>query len=113
MPYTIDGLGLAIPLRSLSQESAADHAVEMWGDAIGRANAIRGLFRRSGVEQRHSVLIDPDDDQAAVRQSFYLPSRNSSDGGPSTRIRMDRFEQEALPLGLRSCQAALENAEVA
>src|SRR4051812_46554427 len=109
MTFTLHGLGLAIPERSLSQETAAEHAVEMWGDAIGRGNAIRGLFRRSGVDQRHSVLIEPSDDSDVIRQSFYHPSRDPSDGGPSTRTRMERFEQEALPLGLRSCRAALES----
>jgi len=112
MTFTMQGLGLAIPLRSLSQERAAEHAVEMWGDAIGRGKAIRGLYRRSGVERRHSVLIDPSDDPEIIGQSFYAPSRDASDGGPSTRVRMERYEQEALPLGVRACESALEAASV-
>lgn len=112
MTFSMQGLGLAIPSRSLSQETAADHAVEMWGNAIGRAHAVRGLFRRSGVERRHSVLIDPSDDPEIIRQSFYAPSRDASDGGPSTCTRMERYELEAMPLGVRASEAALDNAGV-
>lgn len=110
MIFTMDGLGLAIPQRSITQEFAAEHAVEMYGEAIGRATAIRGLFRRSGVSRRHSVLIEPADDPGDIRQSFYEPVRHPDDRGPSTRVRMERYEAEALDLGARSCAAAFEQA---
>ncbi len=119
MTFGIHGLGLAIPQRSLSQELAAEHSVEMWGEVHQRASVVRALYRRSGVKQRHSVLIDTLDDPDLFQQSFYEPARDASDRGPSTQDRMDRmdrmdrYEREALPLGLRSCTAALHNAGVA
>ncbi len=113
MIFGIHGLGLAIPQRSMSQELAAEHSVEMWGDIHERGGVVRALYRRSGVKQRHSVLIDMLDDPDLFQQSFYEPARDTSDRGPSTQSRMDRYELEALPLGIRSCTAALQNAGVA
>ena len=112
MTFGIHGLGLAIPMRSLSQELAAEHSVEMWGEVHKRGGVVRALYRRSGVKQRHSVLIDTLDDPHLFQQSFYQPARDTSDRGPSTQVRMDRYELEALPLGVRSCTAALREAGV-
>lgn len=112
MTFSIQGLGLAIPKRSLSQELAAEHSVEMWGETHGRAGVVRALYRRSGVKQRHSVLIDALEDPEIFQQSFYQPARDPYDRGPTTRERMERYEHEALQLGIRSCTAAIRNAGI-
>jgi predicted naringenin-chalcone synthase len=111
MTFSIHGLGVAIPQRSFTQEHAAEHSVEMWGETHGRANVIRALYRRSGVKRRHSVLVDSGHD-AAITQTFYRPALDALDRGPPTRTRMDRYEQEALPLGVRSCSTAIQEADI-
>lgn len=112
MTFTLQGLGIAIPERSMPQELTAEHSVEMWGNTHGRAGVVRALYRRSGVKLRHSVLIDSDDELNVIHQSFYRPSRDALDRGPTTAQRMQRYEQEAIRLGTRSCMAALENAGI-
>ena len=112
MLFTIRGLGLAIPVNSLSQEHAADHAVEMWGDTIDRAGAVRTLFRQAGVQRRHSVLLESPHIEKRINQSFYRAAIDRNDHGPSTRDRMERYEREALNLGTRACESAIQRAGI-
>lgn len=112
MLYTIRGLGLAIPSHSITQEMAAEHAIEMWGDTIGRAAAVRTLFRQSGVQRRHSVLLELPRTDEHSNQSFYRAATGLDDHGPTTQERMERYENAALQLGIRACTAALHKAEM-
>ena len=113
MVFTIRGLGLAIPAHSLSQENAADHAVEMWGNTIDRAGAVRTLFRQAGVRRRHSVLLEPPQPEKLISQSFYSAAIDRNDHGPSTRVRMERYEKEALQLSVDACEKAIQSAGIA
>jgi len=113
MQFTIHGLGLAIPEHSVSQEDAAHHAVEMWGNTIDRAGAVRTLFRQAGVQRRHSVLLESPQAEESLRQSFYSPARDRNDHGPSTQVRMERYETEALRLALRAGETAIQRAGIA
>ncbi|RLS35683.1 MAG: type III polyketide synthase [Planctomycetota bacterium] len=113
MTFLIQGLGTAIPERSMTQELAAEHSVEMWGETHGRAGVVRALYRRSGVKRRHSVLIEPADDPLIIHQSFYDRSVGTLDRGPTTSQRMQRYEVESIRLGTRSCTVALESAGIA
>ena len=112
MLFTIRGLGLAIPAQSLSQEQAAEHAVEMWGNSIDRAAAVRTLFRQAGVQRRHSVLLDSPEGEDLVSQSFYRAASDPDDRGPSTRVRMERYETEALKLSIDACERAIHSASI-
>lgn len=113
MRFTIRGLGLAIPKHSLSQELAADHAVEMWGNTIDRAGAVRTLFRQAGVQRRHSVLLEAPPGDSGISQSFYNPAIDRNDHGPSTCVRMERYEKEALSLSFAACEKAIQQAGIA
>lgn len=112
MIFSICGLGLAIPEHSVTQEAAADHAAEMWANSIGREVAVRTLFRQAGVRRRHSVLLEPPQVPNRIKQSFYRSATNADDRGPSTRLRMERYEQEALQLAHRASEAAIQNANI-
>ncbi len=69
-----------------------------------RSNTFRALYRRTGVDKRHSVLLEGSEGAPMDRQSFYPGARGGDDPGPSTEVRTRRYEAEA---------AALENACVA
>jgi len=112
MTITVTGWGVAVPDGRVTQNDAASHAVEMWGDMIGRGPAITALYRRSGVETRHSVLINPSRTADRTGQSFYRPAKHADDLGPSTLIRMQRYEEEATRLGSVAAHRALESANL-
>ncbi|MFI5403528.1 MAG: type III polyketide synthase [Planctomycetota bacterium] len=105
MSLSIEGVGTALPALSLPQEkSAAWSQQAAWGN--GRRRLIPAVFLRTGIRNRHSVVLEGD----PVRQEFFPPARDASDGGPTTRERMERYAREAPALALRAARAALADA---
>lgn len=103
------GLGTASPAHSITQSDAAKiaqdlHITERWHQALP------ALYRKSGVNRRGSVLLKSDHDTAAPRQTFYQPSSTSHPRGPTTAQRMEIFAKEAVPLLIKACSTAIDNA---
>lgn len=105
----IAGLATAVPPRSIRQSAAADLAAPLVGAADG-GRLVQALYRRAGVSQRHSVLLEHGEEE--LQQSFYAPPVDDSDGGPTTSGRMQRFASEALALAAGACRAALADAQL-
>ena len=97
MTITVEGWSIAVPDGKVTHNDAASHAVEMWGDMIGRGQAITALYRRSGVVSRHSVLIDASRTAVRSGQSFYRPEKHADDLGPSSLIRMQALRRGSDP----------------
>ncbi len=74
---------------------------------------LRVLYRTSGVSARHSVLLERGTESGAIRQSFYPPRIDETDGGPTTATRMRRYVAEAPALAAQAAEAALAQARVA
>lgn len=113
MSTEIAGWGEALPSGAVDQDRAAEHAVEMWGQAAGLGTTLPALYRRSGVKRRFSVIVEPGHASGDATQSFYHTATDSQDRGPTTRQRMQRFERDALDLATQSCRSALQLADVA
>lgn len=114
MTIEIVGLGQALPAGSLNQEDAASAAnhLRRTDDAVDyqrELQLLNVLYRRSGVQKRHSVLLRAGDDAAVERQTFYEVASTRSDRGPSTAVRMQRYETEAPMLAEQACRHALQN----
>jgi prepilin-type processing-associated H-X9-DG protein len=110
------GVGLATPRGSILQEDSCEVAKRLrpWGtpEMTSRDQAVlQMLYRKSGVTKRHSVLLESQAGES-TRQSFYLPASPSQPFGPSTAIRMERYEREAGPLAEIAARQALEDARV-
>lgn len=95
-------IATAVPEGSISQEDAAEIACAKCG-RNGRTRAIRGLYRRSGVRRRGSVLSDAD---GSI--NFY-----TGEAPPATSERMALYAEHAGPLAARAARDALDRAEVA
>jgi predicted naringenin-chalcone synthase len=112
------GLGTALPPGSLTQAGAAAAAHRLRGSEADAAHSRKAkildtLYRRSGVQTRHSVLLRSGDEAPFDRQTFYTPARSDEDLGPTTSARMQRFEEAAPELAANACQQALQNAGLA
>ena len=71
------------------------------------------LYRRTHVARRGSVLLDGHGDSTEQpRQSFYQPALAEADRGPTTRERMQRYEEEAAALALAAARSALAESGV-
>jgi predicted naringenin-chalcone synthase len=113
MPLYIAGLGTALPEHSIDQKDAAAIVESFCCDQDEQRRLLPVLFRRSGVERRHSVLLEASDGALEDRQSFFAARRHADDSGPTTATRMTRYATEALPLAERAALAAFEQAHVA
>ncbi len=91
-------ISTALPV-ALPQTVAMKWALEVSGQN-GRRRLIPAVFRRVGVQTRHSVLARP----APLRQEFFEPARDDTDCGPTTGARMRRYAAEAGPLALEAAR---------
>lgn len=113
MTIEIAGLGCALPPGSLTQADAASAAnrLRQFDDETTAARQLQllaALYRRSGVQSRHSVLLRTGDGHPFERQTFYETATHAEDRGPSTAQRMSRYESEAPVLAEQACRRALE-----
>lgn len=106
MPATIAGLATAVPPHRIRQSDSVDFARGLSCETREQERWLGAVFRRSGVEWRHSVLLEAPGDAGAVRQGFY-----GSDI-PTTRERMAAYEAHAGPLATRAAAGALDDAGI-
>ncbi|MEY3460304.1 MAG: hypothetical protein RL215_3461 [Planctomycetota bacterium] len=111
-PFEILGLGTALPEHSISQSGAASFAATcVHSDTTGGrsvAEVIQTLYRRAGLERRHSVLLESSTDGEATAERFYRFAAGAEDRGPATSVRMQRYELEAPRLAVQAAAAALQ-----
>lgn len=115
MASYIIGIGTAVPAAKISQGDAAQIAATLTHLQGKARRVLPELYRRSGVDSRHSVLLDPNHDvgeSVLDRQQFYPASRAADEQGPTTQQRMTQYELHATPLASRACRAALIEADL-
>jgi len=109
MTLQIEGIGVAIPARSIEQPDAAEVARNFVHESEGNLDVLPMLYRMTLVKRRGSVLLEPPNGKP-YQQSFYPAARSPEDRGPSTAARMDCYAAEAPPLAIESSRRALEDA---
>jgi predicted naringenin-chalcone synthase len=107
MPASIAGMATAVPPHRIAQSEAAEIAKSYSCATAAQERLFLGLYRRSGVETRHSVVLDRSDGDLAGRQSFYTRS------APTTRDRMTKYAEQAGGLAIAASGRALAEAGVA
>ena len=116
MSFVILGLGTALPEHCISQQGAATFATTcIAADAAESSNVpalVQALYRRAGVHQRHSVLLDSSSDGEATAERFYEFAKSAEDRGPTTSQRMQRYEKEAGRLVVSAAGKALSESGV-
>jgi len=112
MTCVLAGIGTAVPSHRISQADAAELTKSFCCFTDQQERLLPVLYRRTGVESRHSVLLGPANGSVAGRQSFYQPARDEFDRGPKTSKRMARYEHEVAPLAIRAAQKALQESRL-
>jgi predicted naringenin-chalcone synthase len=108
MSLDILGVGTAVPRYFILQEDAARLASSFVDTEGRRERALRALYRRTGVSKRHSVMLEANEGTAHERQTLYPPSTGPDDPGPTTEVRMSRYERDAPDLAIAAARTALE-----
>ena len=73
---------------------------------------IQALYRRAGVQSRHSVLLESSSDDEATAERFFEFVKGPEDRGPGTAKRMNRFEMEAPAIALTATARAIQEADI-
>jgi predicted naringenin-chalcone synthase len=100
-------IGLATPPGSINQSDAASVACDLAGLASDERRRIEIMHRRSGIEQRGTVLIDP----AAGKSGALIPFYQSGTV-PTTAQRLRLYEIKASELAVRAASGALSRADI-
>jgi len=106
MPMLIAGIGTAVPAHRIAQADAAEIAQRYSCETAAQERLFKGMYRRAGVETRHSVVLERSDGDLDVRQSFY------SSANPTTQDRMRKYEEHAGGLAVSAGRESLRDAGV-
>ena len=98
MPILIAGIGTAVPPHRIAQADAAELAQQYSCETTAQERLFRGMYRRAGVETRHSVVLERSDGDLGSRQSFY------SSANPTTGDRMRKYEEQAGKLAVSAAR---------
>ncbi len=99
-----------LPPFGIGQDDAARLASDL--EISTRWNhALSALYKKSGVQHRHSVLLQQQIGTEAFRQEFYK-HRSDSQNGPTTSARMAAYEQHASSLLEPACRNAVNAAGI-
>jgi len=112
MRLLLAGIGTASPEFSISQADALALTQEFNCNTPEQRRLMSAIYRRSGVREKGSVLLHAASGTLAEREDFFPPRTAPDDRGPGTAARMERYDQEALPLALQSARRALADAHL-
>ena len=108
MSFAILGLGTALPPTRLSHADAERVARAMCCSTPEHAQLVAALYRQCGIASRH-ILFDEDVVRDVLEETRHTGSPYLPNGpeypGPTTRQRMQTYEEHALPLALRAAEA--------
>ena len=106
MSLTILGMGTALPPHTVSQTEAAELGRLVCCQTDEQASLLRVLYRRSGVRNRYSVLPH------RRAREWVTPTGDADCAvdvidrwGPTTRERMQFYEEHAGGLALTAAEA--------
>ncbi len=98
-PMRLAGIGTAVPRGQATQAAAVALAIALDTAPGQRPEILEALYRRTGVSQRHAVVLGDRDEPASLARK-------------TTRERMARFEAEAASLAEAAITRALARAAV-
>jgi predicted naringenin-chalcone synthase len=106
MSMLIAGIGTAVPPHRISSADAAEIAKRYACETPAQERLFQTMYRRAGVETRHSVVLRASEGALDLRQSFFGVEN------PTTLDRMREYEAAAGTLGVAAAASALRDAGV-
>ena len=112
MTMIITGLGTAVPEVSITQTAAYDATQQLCCETDEHRRVMELLYQGAGVEARGTVLLREAAEMEVASSLFFRPRSDGDDYGPTTRDRMEKFEQHAITLAIQSSERAIAQADV-
>lgn len=107
MSVQILGVGTAVPEGAVSQQEAARLALAMHQYDDRLTTGLSTLYAHTTIRRRHSVLVTSAANGHPPALPFFPIAKSSSDRGPTTAVRMERYEAEAVDLASEAAESAL------
>lgn len=101
------GIGTAVPKFQANRQASASFATKISCASSGESKKMNALYRRTGIEQRGSVLLE-EQSVSEIANGFYSPAEDTDDRGPGTKLRNDRYRIEAPVLARQAAESALK-----
>ncbi|WP_165245443.1 type III polyketide synthase [Paludisphaera soli] len=116
MQVELLGIGTAAPPLSITRDQSIDAARALCAEEDDdHADLLATLYRQSGIEARGILFGEPEFRRIVYAEGAMetpFAPRTVGDRGPSTAVRMERFEAEALPMAVESSGDALAKSGV-
>jgi predicted naringenin-chalcone synthase len=87
-------------------QSHASEKMQQWIDDEHQRRLVRALYKKSGIDQRHSVILNFDDDG---RNAFFQRRADGHLIEPGTAERNRRYSEVAKPLAVELARKAIAN----
>jgi len=114
MPFTILGLGTAVPNASIDLAEGQMVAEALCCETEEQATFIPAIYAGTGIGRRYMCLgrpvVDDIRNKTFLSGSPFLPTGVPGERGPTTRQRMEIYEREAPPLAIQASANALSDA---
>ena len=111
MTTIITGFGTAVPECRIAQTTAYAATQQLCCDSDQQRRVMELIYQGAGVQERGTVLLSKGEDALDQADTFFRPRADPEDRGPTTQDRMEKFEEHALTLALKSTEAALAQAD--
>ena len=95
MPMLIAGIGTAVPPHRIAQADAAEIAQQYSCETPAQERLFKGMYRRAGVETRHSVVL-----RTVRRRTGQRGNRFTRTRTPRRGDRMRKYEEHAGALAV-------------
>lgn len=110
MNSSIISIGLANPGKPIPQQAIAGFMKKAHGLDEVEGRKLNFLYRKSGIDSRHSVLEDFD--KSHPKDFTFFPTSEDLEPFPSTKARMNVFAEDAPKLGIEAVKDCLGKANI-
>lgn len=107
----ITGLGTSVPEGSILQTAAFETTQQLCCDSDEHRRVMELIYQGAGVQERGTVLLSERTERSVASTGFLRPRNDAEDRGPTTRDRMEKYEEHAVALAVQSSEEALAQAD--
>lgn len=100
MATVIMGIGISVPKVRLTQTTAYQLTSPLCCDSDEQRRVMEMIYQGSGVLERGTVAMSDPNVTLENSAEFYKPRQNDDERGPTTRARMEKYEDHSLALAL-------------
>lgn len=109
--FAILGQGTALPQHSIGIDESLVYAAKAFEATGDQERQLKLLYKMTGVQRRHTCVLSAPEGQPN-RLGFFPEPNGTMKHGPSIRARMEKYENDSLPLAIEASRKALEQSGV-